>query len=51
MIADHQTKKEFFSKGKNKRHWSLSHRGFSTLIASNLRAILTKVKNTQKTLK
>ena len=46
IIAAQQTKKEFFSKCKNK--WS--QRGFSSLIASILSAILTKVKNAQRTL-
>lgn len=49
MVAAHQTKKGFFSKDKNKP--SLQQRHFSRLIASNLKAILTKMKNTQKTLK
>ena len=52
IIAPHQTMKDFFSKDKiNKPVRSLHHKGFSTLIASNLKTALTKVKNTQKTLK
>ena len=52
IIAPGQTKKYFFQwRQKNTRVSSLHCRGFSMLIASNSRVTLTKVKNTQETLK